>query len=78
MDNGFKNDAVRQFDTAQKSWNIDNEDVTYNTQVTDANRRAIADRARMMAQIRAAYRNGNWNAIKSFVDDDSFWALKKY
>ena len=78
MDNGFKNDAVRQFDTAQKSWNIDNEDVTYNTQVTDANRRAIADRARMMAQIRAAYRNGNWNAIKNFVDDTSFWALKKY
>ena len=77
-DNGFKNDALRQFDTAQKSWNLDNEDIMYNTQVGDANRRAIADRARMMAQIRAAYRNGNWNAIKSFVDDTSFWALKKY
>ena len=78
MDNGLKNDALRQFDTAQKSWNIDNEDIMYNTQVGDANRRAIADRARMMAQIRAAYRNGNWNAIKNFVDDTSFWALKKY
>lgn len=78
MDNGFKIDAVRQFDTAQKSWNIDNEDAMYNTQVADANRKSIADRARMMAQIRAAYRNGNWNAIKSFVDDTSFWALKKY
>lgn len=78
MDNGFKNDALRQFDTAQKSWNLDNEDIMYNTQVGDANRRAIADRARMMAQIRAAYRNGDWNAKKNFVDDTSFWALKKY
>lgn len=78
MDNAFRQDAVRQFDTAQKSWNIDNEDIMYNTQVSDANRKSIADRARMMAQIRAAWRSGNQNLAMGALSDMGNWMMKNY
>ena len=78
MDKSFQEDSGRQFETAQKSWNLDNEDTLYNAGVGDANRRAIADRARMMAQIRAAWRSGDNNIKMGAISDTGNWLLKKY
>ena len=78
MDKAFQEDSGRQFETAQKLWNLKNEDIMYNTQVSDANRRAIADRARMIAQIRAAWRSGNNNILMGALSDTGNWLLKKY
>lgn len=78
MNDKFMKDSGRQFDTAQKSWNLDNEDTLYNIGVGDANRRAIADRARMMAQIRAAWRSGDNNILMGALSDTGNWLMKKY
>jgi hypothetical protein len=78
MDKAFQEDSGRQFETAGKLWNLKNEDIMYNTQVSDANRRAIADRARMIAQIRAAWRSGNNNILMGALSDTGNWLLKKY
>ena len=78
MDKAFQEDSGRQFETAQKLWNLKNEDIMYNTGVSDANRRAIADRARMIAQIRAAWRSGNNNILMGALSDTGNWLLKKY
>jgi len=78
MDKAFMEDSGRQFETAGKSWNIDNEDTLYNAGVGDANRRSIADRARMMAQIRAAWRSGDNNILMGGLADAGNWLLKRY
>ena len=78
MDKAFQEDSGRQFETAQKLWNLKNEDIMYNTQVSDANRRAIADRKRMIAQIRAAWRSGDNNILMGSISDTGNWLLKKY
>lgn len=78
MDKAFMEDSGRQFETAGKSWNLDNEDYLYNVKVGDDNRRAIADRARMMAQIRAAWRSGDNNILMGAISDTGNWLLKKY
>lgn len=78
MNGQFMKDSGRQFETAQKSWNLDNEDTSYNIGVGDANRKAIADRARMMAQIRAAWRSGDNNILMGALSDTGNWLLKKY
>lgn len=78
MDKAFMEDSGRQFETAQKSWNIDNEDYLYNIKVGDDNRKAIADRTRMMAQIRAAWRSGNNNILMGALADTGNWLMKKY
>ena len=78
MDKAFMEDSGRQFETAGKSWNIDNEDYLYNIKVGDDNRKAIADRARMMAQIRAAWRSGDNNILMGALADTGNWWLKKY
>lgn len=78
MDDKYIKDAGRQFETAQKSWNIDNEDILYNTKVGDDNRKSIADRARMMAQIRAAWRSGDNNILMGALADTTNWWLKRY
>ena len=77
-DKSLDQDAARQFDTAQKLWNLKNEDTFYNTKVGDDNRKSIADRARMMAQIRAAWRSGDQNAIMGALADEGNWFMKKY
>lgn len=77
-DKSLDQDATRQFDTAQKLWNLKNEDTFYNTKVGDDNRKSIADRARMMAQIRAAWRSGDQNAIMGALADEGNWFMKKY
>ena len=77
-DKAFAEDAGRQFETAQKLWNLKNEDTMYNIGVGDANRRSIADRARMMAQIRAAWRSGNNNILMGALSDTGNWLMKKY
>lgn len=78
MDKAFMEDSGRQFETAGKSWNIDNEDYLYNIKVGDDNRKAIADRERMMTQIRAAWRSGNNNILMGSLADTGNWLLKKY
>ena len=78
MDKAFVEDSGRQFETAGKLWNLKNEDTMYNIGVGDANRKAIADRARMMAQIRAAWRSGDNNILMGGFADASNWLLKKY
>lgn len=78
MNKAFQEDSGRQFETAQKLWNLKNEDVLYNLGVGDANRRSIADRARMMAQIRAAWRSGDSNILMGALSDTGNWLLKKY
>lgn len=78
MDKDFAEDSGRQFETAQKSWNLDNEDVLYNTGVGDANRKSIADRQRMMAQIRAARRSGDQNLKMGLLADAGNWFMKRY
>ena len=78
MNGQFMKDSGRQFETAQKSWNLDNEDTLYNLGVGDANRKAIADRARMMAQIRAAWRSGDNNILMGALSDTGNWMLKRY
>lgn len=78
MDKAFVEDSGRQFETAGKSWNLDNEDYLYNAKVGDDNRKAIADRARMMAQIRAAWRSGDNNILMGALADTGNWWLKKY
>jgi hypothetical protein len=50
----------------------------YNIGVGDANRKSIADRARMMAQIRAAWRSGNNNILMGALSDTGNWLMKKY
>jgi hypothetical protein len=71
-------DSGRQFETAGKSWNIDNEDIFYNAKVHDDNVKAILDRARMMAQIRAAWRSGDNNILMGALADTTNWWLKRY
>ena len=78
MDDKYMKDSGRQFDTAQKLWNLKNEDVLYNLGVGDANRKSIADRARMMAQIRAAWRSGDNNILMGALSDTGNWMMKKY
>lgn len=78
MNGQLMKDSGRQFETAGKSWNLDNEDTLYNIGVGDANRRSIADRARMMAQIRAAWRSGDNNILMGAMSDTGNWLLKKY
>lgn len=78
MNDKLMKDSGRQFETAQKSWNLDNEDTLYNVGVGDANRRAIADRARMMAQIRAAWRSGDNNIKMRAISDTGNWLKQKY
>lgn len=78
MNDKFMKDSGRQFETAQKSWNLDNENTLYNIGVGDANRRSIADRARMMAQIRAAWRSGDNNIIMGALSDAGNWMMKNY
>lgn len=78
MDKAFQEDSGRQFETAQKLWNLKNEDVLYNLGVGDANRRSVADRARMIAQIRAAWRSGDNNILMGGLSDAGNWLLKKY
>lgn len=78
MNAQFMKDSERQFDTAQKSWNLDNDDTLYNLGVGDANRKSIADRARMMAQIRAAWRSGDNNIIMGALSDAGNWMMKNY
>ena len=78
MDRAFAEDSGRQFETAQKSWNLDNEDTLYNTGVGDANRKSIADRQRMMAQIRAAWRSGDQNLKMGLLADTGNWFMKRY
>jgi hypothetical protein len=78
MDDKYMKDSGRQFETAQKLWNLKNEDVMYNLGVGDANRRSIADRARMITQIRAAWRSGDNNILMGGLSDTGNWLLKKY
>lgn len=78
MNDKLMKDSGRQFETAQKLWNLKNEDVLYNLGVGDANRRSIADRARMMAQIRAAWRSGDNNILMGALSDTGNWLLKRY
>lgn len=78
MDKAFAEDSGRQFETAQKLWNLKNEDILYNIKVGDDNKKAIADRARMMAQIRAARRSGDNNIKMGAFSDASNWLLKRY
>ena len=78
MNGQYMKDSGRQFETAQKSWNLDNEDTLYNIGVGDANRKSIADRARMMAQIRAAWRSGDNNIIMGALSDAGNWMMKNY
>ena len=78
MNGQFMKDSERQFDTAQKSWSLDNDDTLYNLGVGDANRKSIADRARIMAQIRAAWRSGDNNILMGALSDTGNWLLKKY
>ena len=78
MDKAFNEDSGRQFETAQKLWNLKNEDVLYNLGVGDANKRSIADRAHRIAQIRAAWRSGDNNILMGALSDTGNWLLKKY
>ena len=78
MNGQFMKDSGRQFETAGKSWNLDNEDTLYNLGVGDANKKSIADRARMMAQIRAAWRSGDNNILMGALSDTGNWMLKRY
>lgn len=78
MDKAFDQDASRQFDTAQKLWNLKNDDVLRNNQITYENDKARKDRERMIAQIRAAWRSGDQNAIMGAMADTGNWLMKKY
>ncbi len=78
MDKVFAEDSGRRFGTAQKLWNLDNEDILYNTGVGDANRRFIADIQRMMAQIRAAWRSGDQNLKMGLLADAGNLFMKRY
>ena len=77
-DKAFQEDSGRQFETAQKLWNLKNEDRMYNIGVGDYNRKAIAARQEQIAKIRAAWRNGDNNILMGAASDTANWLLKKY
>lgn len=78
MNDKFMKDSERQFAIAQRSWDIDNDDYLRNNEIYYQNDRALKDRARMMAQIRAAWRSGDNNILMGGFADASNWLLKRY
>ena len=78
MNDKFMKDSERQFATAQRSWDLDNDDYLRNNEIYYQNDKARKDRARMMAQIRAAWRSGDNNILMGALSDASNWWLKKY
>ena len=78
FDNAFRQDASRQFDTAQKLWNLKNEDTFTNWKMAYENRKAIENYNKTLAQIRAAWRSGNNNILMGAAADTGNWLMKGF